>query len=513
MVAVVCVFAFTACKEPLSATSADTSKVGVTNGLSTNGGITAIYGEYLYFVNGTKTNDGKSSSGNTRGGIARAKYNKETGEIDKNTYQILISDLAGFSNTSLYFFGDFMYYTTPSGDVNYKDNVLYYKTKFMRYDLVNGKSHEIYTTKQNSSSESISFAYYVVGTSLNLVVFEKTNATLTSIKIGDEPSTNYVISGVTSALLSENNGKVVTAGATADANSFVFYTTSNQNYDKYQTGSKVYRTSPVAKNSSVCLSDEGLSISLLCIRNGKLLFSVNSKIFCQPIDANTTSLDTESYKNVISHGSYDDVVFIENEDGSVSILYFETKNKTYQISYFTWKDGIEINNTPICTLSNYSNFSFISLVTLEEEKKEETPSTGEGSGESGESSGETTESGDDSGSTEDTETTPAKKYKVTYVTYIADNYAYKLEIMRENDEGKMQLSVNAKPVKLSSTKVQDASGMLIPEIVGNYMYAFVNELDGSNKETGNIYLYRMDLTISKDATSNDKAEFVGIKES
>ncbi len=496
VVALVCVFTFSACKTPISATSADVSKVGMSNGVTTNGGITAIYGEYLYFINGTKTNDGTSSTGNTRGAICRVKYNRETGEVNDKTYEIVVSDLAGFQNCSLYFFGDFMYYTIPSGDVNYKDNVLNNKTKFMRYDLVNKVSYNIYTTKQNSSSESISFAYYINGKDLNLVVFEKTNATLTSIKIDEEPKTNYIINNVTSCVLSENYGKAVSGDV--DANSFVFYTTSNKDYDKYQTGVQVYRTSPFS-NNSVCLSNEGLSISLLCIRAGKLLFSLDSKIYCQVVDANLTKLETENYKNVISYGTYDDVVFIENKDGSVSVLYYETKN--YQVVILNWdySDGVEIKSKTICALEKFSNFSFIGLVTLEEDVK--VPST------------ETTaDEGEDSGEDKVPDEEPTVKRKVTYVTYVADNYAYKLEVMREDDNGEMQISVNTKPVKLSTTKVQDANGMLIPEVVGNYFYAFVNELDKDNKETGKIYLYRLDMTLKENATSNDKPTFIGIVE-
>ncbi len=501
-IAFVCVFAFAACKDPISATSVDTSRVGLSNGQSTNGGITAIYNGYLYFINGTKTNDGTSSTGNKRGAICRVKYNSETGKVDENTYEIVVDDLAGFSNGSLYFFGDFMYYTTPSSDVNYKDNVLYYKTKFMRYDLVNKKSYNIYTTKQNSSSESINYAYYVVGNSLNLLVFEKANASLTSINISENPTTNYVISGVTSCVMSENNGKVVTAGASADANSFVFYTKANEEFDKYQTGVKVFRTSPTT-NNSVCLSSKGLSISLLCIRSGKLLYSLESKIYAEQIDASTTELKTEDFKNIISYNTYDDVVFIENDDGSVTLLYFESKNN-YQIVIVTWNysNGIQIENKTICALSKFTDFSFINLVTLEEEVKVNENTEG------GEST--TAEGEEDKPSEDEPENTVRRK--VTYITYVADKYAYKLEVMRENENGEMEVSVNSKPVKLSTTKVQDVNGTLIPEVVGNYLYIYVNELDKSSKETGHVYMYRLDLTLKSDATSSNKAEHIGIKE-
>lgn len=218
VIAFVFMFSLSGCSEKHSATTVDTSKVASTNGVSTNGGITVIYDGYLYFVNGTKDNDGTSSEDNTRGGIARVKINTETGEIDTNTYELLVEDLVGYDNGSMYFFGDYIYYTSPSADVNYKGEVLYYKTRFKRYDLVNKNTQTIYTTNLNSEDEVISFAYYVTGTELNLVVYETSNQTLTSIKIGDTFKTNYVIEGVRSCVLSENYGTCETENATVDAN-------------------------------------------------------------------------------------------------------------------------------------------------------------------------------------------------------------------------------------------------------------------------------------------------------
>ena len=107
VLAFVCVFAFSACGDPISDTTVDLSKVEISNGQTTNGGITTIYNGYLYFINGTKTNDGKSATGNKRGAIARVKIDAE-GKLDETTYEILVDDLVGFSNGSLYFFGDYM---------------------------------------------------------------------------------------------------------------------------------------------------------------------------------------------------------------------------------------------------------------------------------------------------------------------------------------------------------------------------------------------------------------------
>ena len=461
VIAFVFMFSLSGCSEKHSATTVDTSKVASTNGVSTNGGITVIYDGYLYFVNGTKDNDGTSSEDNTRGGIARVKINTETGEIDTNTYELLVEDLVGYDNGSMYFFGDYIYYTSPSADVNYKGEVLYYKTRFKRYDLVNKNTQTIYTTNLNSKDEVISFAYYVTGTELNLVVYETSNQTLTSIKIGDTFKTNYVIEGVRSCVLSENYGTCETENATVDANSFVYYTLANNTdgSDRYQQGVKVYRTLP-NKNESVLLSNKGYSISLLSIRNSKLIFSYESRIYAQAIKGSNNEELNVALENVISYKSYEDVIFVENDDGSISVLYYNNEEDDYHIAVVNCVNGKEITTSITNILSESENFALVDLVTLEEVITEDDPET------------------------EEVDETVTEREGV--------------------------LTNFAQPIKLTDTEVVDPTGILIPEVVGNYIYIFAEELDEDDKGTDKFYLYRADITIDNDST--EYATLVGIKE-
>lgn len=479
-VAFVFVFSLTACSPKHSATTVDTSKVLSTNGVTTNGGITAIYDGYLYFINGTKDNDGTSGSGNTRGGIARVKINTETGEIDSNTYELVVEDLVGYDNGSLYFFGDYLYYTSPSTDVNYRGEVLYYRTRFKRYDLVNKNTQTIYTTQLNSEDETISFAYYISGNDLDLVVYETSNATVTSISIGDSFTTNYVIEGVRSCVLSENYGTCETEGATTDANSYVYYTLSNNTdgSDRYQQGVKVYRTLP-DRNESYLLSNQGYSISLLSIRNSKLLFSYDARIYAQAITGSNTETLSVDLSNVISYKTYEDVIFIENDDGSISLLYYNNEEDDYHIAVVNCIDGKEITTSITNILSESDDFALVNLVTLEEVVTEDDPET------------------------EDVDETVTDTVK--YLIYVEDNAVYKLEIERNG-----VLTNFAQPILLTETDVSAPSGYLVPEVVGNYLYIFAEQLDEDDEGTDKIYLYRVDITIDND--SSDVATIVAVEE-
>ena len=121
------VFSFVACGTPLSKTTVSDTKSTV-NGVSTNGGITAIYDDYLYFINGSKVNDGKALRNTTVGSICKIKYDKTTGKIAEGAEaEVVVSDLVGYEDGSINIFGAFLYYAAPCDSKNYQGTV--YKVK------------------------------------------------------------------------------------------------------------------------------------------------------------------------------------------------------------------------------------------------------------------------------------------------------------------------------------------------------------------------------------------------
>ncbi len=488
-VAFVTIFSFTACKTPVSLTTTDSSKT-IYNGENTNGGMTVIHDGYLYFINGTKTNDGTSAKKNTRGAICRVKLD-ENGEANKDTYEVVVDNLVGFDNGEIFIIGEFLYFATPNDEVNFNSSKLNYQTKFMRYDLVNKKTYEIYTTKQNSSSESISYAYYIVGEELHLVVYESTNSTITSIKVNTKCSVNYVINNVDSCVLSENFGKSVTAGQDVDANCYVYYTKNPQNYDYPQAGNYVYKTLPNKDNSSIILSNK-LVVSLLSIRAGKLLYSAKSIsadediVYFENITSNDSVL---TCTNILSYTTYENVVFMENSDGTLTLVAYDSESKEIIVFTKNNESEVKISGTVVNTLSvsDANNLSFLGTVVVDEEVKNDEEENAEEPA---------TEENQEENSEETTEENVEKvTEKVVYLVYIDSNVAYKIEIMRNGEVSKFH-----DPIKLSKSTVSAPSGKLVPEIVGNNLYVFAKEVK-EDKESDNIYLFRIDLTITENSTS------------
>lgn len=497
MVAVCVALPLVACKKKVSPTTADLTNVKAVNGISTNGGITAIYGEYLYFINGTKTNDGTSSTKNTRSAICRVKYNETTGETTGDI-EVVVDDLVGFTYGSLYFFGDYMYYATPCSDKNSSATVLYNKTTFKRYDLVNKKSYTLYTTAKNDSSESISYAYYISGETLNLLVYESKaelngeTGTIKSLKIDKKVTENYTISGATSCLFSENYGNVTLTGASVDANSFVYYTKDPIQYEEaIQTGDKVYKTSPVTNNST-CIYNGGEDIELKTIRAGKLVYAVNEVMYAQSITNKSDEKLVIDIQHAICHGAPEHAIYLENyklvgegettklekAEGDIVVLSFAEDEKQFSISQWgTSSYSHDIDFEGLTTIEgDIKDFELIGTAILEETIEDD----------------ESEEGADE------------VKEKYLYVTYKNSSTLYKLKIAKINDDGSMNLDLYNSCIKLSGSTLSETTGLLLPEVIGNYMFILAQDDDKNN------YLIKVDLTAKETVTS--KSDFFNLEE-
>lgn len=492
MIAACVALPLTACKKKVSPTTVDLTNVKTVNGVSTNGGITAVYGEYLYFINGTKTNDGTSQSDNTRSAICRVKYDATTGETTGDM-EIVVDELVGFEDGSLYFFGDYMYYATPCSDKNASADVLYNKTTFKRYDLVNKKSYSIYTTAENNSSATIKYAYYISGETLNLLVYEQLSGTGTikSIRIDKKIKENYTISDVTSCLFSENFGQATTSNAIVDANSFVYYTKDPAAFEYPQDGVIVYKTSPTTNNSAV-ISYEGYDIALKTIRAGKLVYSCNDVLYAQMITNKTDEKLSVSFQNAICHGIPEIAIYIENyklvgganaklekSEGSIVVLSFSEDEKQFSLSeWLTSETNHKINFAGVTTTEGeIKEFALIGTTVLEEVVVE-----------------------DDKSTTENEEV----KGKFLYVIYRNNSILYKVKVAKVADDGSMQIEIGKASVKLSGSTLSSTTGLLLPEIIGNYLFTMAQD---DNK---NNYLIKVDLTAKDNVT--DKSKFFSIDE-
>ncbi len=339
LVLVLCVctcLGFAGCtKTKWSETTNDTSNV------VSNGGVVCYYDGWLYFINGTKTNSEANNTGSTiQAGIYRVKTDengnilyKETTETsdDEETKEFLqiepvVKSLVGFDEGSLYIFGDYLYYATPCKDKNKDGTMLFGKTEFRRYDLVNGGDQLIYTTQ--ASDDTITYAYYKQGTSLNLVVYEKTSAILTSLKVDKKVVQNFKKTDVQSAIMSENFGESVNQ---TNTDNYIYYTLSYDKDSAILKGVRAYRILPDGTGNQKI--SEGSSITLLSVRAGQLIYSKDSIVYSEVITEETEQIGFTD-QNVVCYTSYENVIFLD-DGGKVSALVYD--NTTLRL--ISWNEG------------------------------------------------------------------------------------------------------------------------------------------------------------------------------
>ncbi|MCR5553712.1 MAG: DUF5050 domain-containing protein [bacterium] len=416
---------FIGCAPRLSSTKA------TSEGVESNGGIIAKYAGYVYFVNGTKENDGTNNNGSvTVGGIYKAKLNDD-GSVSVDSdgkpteCSLVVNSLVGFKYGSINIFGNFLYYVTPNNGENSKAEVLYNQTCFMRYDLVTGATQKLFTTSQNSSSETIEYAYYRLNGNLYLMVYEKSITKLTSVKIDSNVTTKVIADNAQSVLFSEHYGDIQVGARNSVCEAFVYFTRSALSTGAVRTGVRVYKVLP--DGTREYLISEGKSVSLLTIKADKLVYSYDSKIYASKITEDEQTLGFDS-TSVVSDVTYDSVVFVENGD-NIALVYY----KDNAFSYIELVDGVvsEPNTAKHRQLFAYTATSEIKMVTV---------------------------SGD-------------------YLYYIFSNALYRIKIL---NIGESEIITQE---QISATTCNEISGNMIPEIVDGYAYFF-------NTTDDETFLYR-----------------------
>lgn len=294
-----------------------------------NGGISVISNGYVYFVNGYSSYESYTKSNLSNkfevGGLYRAKLN-EYGKVtydDKGNIENLTrisGDLAGFESTSLYVFGDHIFYTKPTTNVDKQGELQTSKIDFCKMNLDGSNSTIIYSSK--NEAKDIDFEYYYADGGIYLLVNEK--GTLTRINCWGKFNKEVVDEDVKSVVLHKVEDDVFES----DAYKQIFYTTINED-------------SKIVINNYNILSGEKYSVTtnyktceLLDYQFNHLYYKASensypSKTYVYRIDATNNALKNMMHERV-TQTEYTNFYFLENEtDGYIA----QTSDKTYYLSY------------------------------------------------------------------------------------------------------------------------------------------------------------------------------------
>ena len=158
------------------------------------GGMSVIKGDYLYFVNGyvdeTKLDKDDNKLGEvTKGAIYRTKLNSSNeivkdkdGFLNDDYTDMVVSKVVGFSNGGFSIIDDSIYYATPY--MKLSNNVLQSnRVEFHRIDIDGTDDKVIYVTQ--SSEDKLDWSLYKIGDKVYLVLFESEKIIVVNAKNGD----------------------------------------------------------------------------------------------------------------------------------------------------------------------------------------------------------------------------------------------------------------------------------------------------------------------------------------
>lgn len=134
-----------------------------------NGGLTVVKGDYLYYINGytdetTLTKDDNKYGKVQHSAIYRTKLVDGQIQKDKDGFlestDLVVSKVAGFSNGGFYIIDDFIYYTTPYMNLD-RDGVLQSsRVEFHRININGTDDKTLYTTSK--SEDNLEWTLYKV---------------------------------------------------------------------------------------------------------------------------------------------------------------------------------------------------------------------------------------------------------------------------------------------------------------------------------------------------------------
>jgi len=316
-------------------------KVDISLDSNGNGGMVVTRGDYVYFVNGytsyetfTKKNLDKNF---TIGGLYRAKLNEnrelnydENGSL-KDAEKIS-SKLVGFESTSLYVFGNYIYYTTPITEVSKKGSLRTDRIEFRRVKISGGKSQKIYQSKIDASD--VTFEYYYANGSVYLLINE--NGTLKRVSCYGEFKVNTIDKNVTSLAMKRDTDNVFES----DSYKNIYYTKTEDekaviyNYN-IETNKKEYKK---VTDYKTC--------ELIDYKFDHLYYKASredypSYTYFYRVDATKNAITSLAEEKLTSDSSYTNMYFLENETSGYIV---QSDSKTY---YLTYNAGGECEATPI----------------------------------------------------------------------------------------------------------------------------------------------------------------------
>ena len=153
------------------------------------------------------------------------------------------------------------------------------------------------------------------------------------------------------------------------------------------------------------------------------------------------------------------------------ITHLLNVDSSYKIAIIDWMSGnkIEAEQEVLLSLDKPSAFAMIGTTVVTETIVEDNKDT--------------------------TDVDETETQDVLYLIYFNSDKIYKLKIgIKAQDATAFVIPASSETLQLTSTTMVQPTGMLLPEVVGNYLFMYGKDIDK------NVYLYKVDLTKTEKVT-------------
>lgn len=171
--------------------------------VTSNGGMTVVKGDYLYYVNGyidetNLTKDDNKSGKIEHAGIYRTKLSDGHVQKDNDGFLVnterVVSKIVGFSNGGFYIIDDYIYYSTPYMKLDNKGNLQTSRVEFHRVNIDGTKDKSFYVTP--AAEDDLDWTLYKINGTVYLATYADSKISIVNTDTGKavanvENSTSY----------------------------------------------------------------------------------------------------------------------------------------------------------------------------------------------------------------------------------------------------------------------------------------------------------------------------------
>lgn len=278
--------------------------------VTSQGGSVVAYGNYVYFINGTRGYDDTEGSANVwgdvvKGGLYRAEYNgakvTENGRnyfertldsecyefkytkgkdyFDKETNIVDVTKIApktigtsGYANGGLFIYDNYIYFASPNNEKTKSGRVQSERTDFFMMPLSGGVPVKVYTSSASVDTSSSAYAFYKLNGNVYLVVNETTSIISVKIDVAKQKADDPVCYdvGATSVYFPVRD-TYYDGISTNTAEDFVYFVRAVKDEEPQRSGTVIEGMRPDGSDNFI-VSRNGATETIEAVRNGIVFY-------------------------------------------------------------------------------------------------------------------------------------------------------------------------------------------------------------------------------------------------